>query len=178
MIVKRDSLGRIVKGGKAGATGGRPSKRSDAILDKLEYAWCLDCTDHEAALFAGISYATLKNWLKADSTLVERRDALKHTPVLQARQSVIRGLKDSPELALKYLERKAKAEFSLRQELTDTEGNAFRVVVPGLLGVTVHEPDRDFTALPSQKTENKALKEQVHPSAYDEGTDTPGFSEE
>jgi hypothetical protein len=41
---------------------------------------------------------------------------LKETTIIKARNSVLRGIEDNPELALKYLERKRKAEFSTRTE--------------------------------------------------------------
>ena len=47
---------------------------------------------------------------------------LKETPVLIARTSVVRSLKQNPQLALQYLERKKKAEFAPRTELTGSEG--------------------------------------------------------
>jgi len=37
--------------------------------------------------------------------------------VLLARQELIKGIKGNPEMALKYLERKRKNEFSLKQEI-------------------------------------------------------------
>jgi hypothetical protein len=47
---------------------------------------------------------------------------LREKPVLIARQTVVKSLKDNPEMALKYLERKRKKEFSTRTE-TDITGD-------------------------------------------------------
>lgn len=108
---------------------GRPSIITKSVLDKLEYAFSLGCTDNEACLHAGINPATLYNYQKDNPEFLERKKLLKEEPVLKARQSVISGFSESPELALKYLERKKKDEFSLRQELTGQDGQQLTVVL-------------------------------------------------
>lgn len=98
------------------------------VLSKLEEAFMMGCSDREACLFAGIGTATLYNYQKENPDFVERKDELKENPILIARTSVMRGLKGDPDLALKFLERKNKAEFSLRSELTGAEGKPLIVV--------------------------------------------------
>lgn len=95
---------------------GRPKAVTRDVLNKLEEAYLLDCTDDEAALFAGICRATLYNYQKKNPEFVERKNLLKNDPFLKARKAVISGFVDNPELALKYLERKKKDEFSLKVE--------------------------------------------------------------
>lgn len=95
---------------------------TELTLKKLDEAFALGCSDDEACLFANISPQTLYNYQKEVPEYVERKQQLKNTPVLQARAIVIEGMKSDPELALKYLERKLKNEFSLRTELTGSEG--------------------------------------------------------
>lgn len=86
-------------------------------IKKLEEAFALDCTIKEACLYADISIQTLYNRQEADPKLFERFELLREQPVLTARQSVINNMKKDGDLALKYLERKRKNEFSPRQEI-------------------------------------------------------------
>ncbi len=98
-------------------------KFNDDIIRKLEQAFALDCTIEEACLYAGIGKSTYYDNLPKNKGLAERFEALRNTPVLKARQSVIKSFDSDPNLALKYLERKRRAEFSVRQELTGADGN-------------------------------------------------------
>ena len=97
--------------------GGRPTIITPEILHKLEEAFALGCSDLEACFFADIGKSTLYNYQNKNPEFVERKEELKQSPVFEARKSVINGLKDDPKLALAYLERKKKDEFSLRQEV-------------------------------------------------------------
>ncbi len=102
---------------------GRPTKNRDEIFRKLEEAFLLDATIWEACFYAWISHETYYQILKENPEFSERFEACRNNPILKARQSVINNLSD-PNIALKYLERKAKTEFSTRQELTDQNGNS------------------------------------------------------
>jgi hypothetical protein len=95
----------------------RPSELTDEKVNKLEEAFLLDCTIDEACFLANISKPTYYRWIEVRPELVTRFEACRNSPVLLARQEVIKWFKDNPELALKYLERKRKNEFSTRQEL-------------------------------------------------------------
>lgn len=96
--------------------GGQPTKMTDKTIQLLEDAFKLGCTDLEACLNANISKSTLYNLQNENPKFLERKNRLKETPFLIARTSVIKGMTDDPNLALKYLERKKKDEFSLRTE--------------------------------------------------------------
>lgn len=95
----------------------RPSEMTEEKINKLEYVFALDWTVKEACFYAGISHETYYNWLEKTPWLVERFEALREKPVLLARESVIKHFTKNPEIALKYLERKKKTEFSTRQEI-------------------------------------------------------------
>ena len=96
---------------------GRPTIWSDDVLQKLEYAFKLGCTNREACLHADISEASLYERLKQNEEYLEKVTAWKETPILLARTSVVEALKDDPDLAMKFLERKKKNEFSLKTEV-------------------------------------------------------------
>lgn len=114
--------------------GGRPSSITEVVLKKLEEAFALGCTDREAALLADITPATMYNYQTRNPEFVERKEVLRQSPILLARRTVVEALSGDPYLALKYLERKRKDEFGLRQEMTGKEG---RPVV--VLSTTVAE---------------------------------------
>lgn len=97
-------------------TIGRPTVMTPEVVKKLEEAFALGCTDLEACLYADISKQTLYDYQKLNPSFVDRKEQLKENPILQARTSVINGLRDNPELALKFLERKKRDEFSLKTE--------------------------------------------------------------
>lgn len=92
-------------------------KPIDEVVRKLETAWKIGCSDHEAACYADIGYTALAVFLKRNPVISARRDALKETPVVKARE-VLHGAieKGAAELALKYLERKLRSEFALKVE--------------------------------------------------------------
>ena len=122
--------------------GGRPSQMSDEKIKKLEEAFALDCSVGEACFYADITKTTYYNRLEKNPQLVDRFDALREKPVLIARQTVVKSLKDNPDMALKYLERKRKKEFSTRSEITWEDGNAIEY--------------KDIT--PKQKTAIESIK--------------------
>ncbi len=95
---------------------GRPTKMTEATVAKLEEAFSLGCTDLEACLFADIDKATLYRYQEKNPSFCDRKELLKENPILIARKSVIQGMEEDSNLALKYLERKKKDEFSIKQE--------------------------------------------------------------
>lgn len=111
----------------------RPTKMTDQVIAKLEEAFCLGCTDLEATLYANIAPATLYLFQEKNKGFLERKTQLKETPILKARASVIKAFERSPDLALKYLERKKKDEFSLKHDFEHT----LREVKPILGGASV-----------------------------------------
>ncbi|MFD2207205.1 hypothetical protein [Kiloniella antarctica] len=101
---------------------GRPKKITADVLRKLEDAFKIGCTDKEACLAADIGESTLYDYCKANEDFSERKELLKQSPVFKARKSVVDALEKDPDLALKYLERKVKKEFSTRTENTGEDG--------------------------------------------------------
>ncbi len=89
---------------------GRPTLMTPSVLKKLEEVFALGGTDQEACFYANISHQTLYNYQKENPEFVERKEALKNSPILKARQTVVEALIE-PEYAFKYLERKKKDEF-------------------------------------------------------------------
>lgn len=107
--------------------GGRPTLMTPETVSKLEQAYAYGCTDEEACLFADIGRSTLDAWEKKFPKFRERKLALKNKPFLIARKSIIEGMHQDPDLALRYMERKKKDEFSLKQEV-EHSGNPERPI--------------------------------------------------
>jgi predicted GIY-YIG superfamily endonuclease len=103
--------------------GGRPTKMTENTIGKLDEAFCWGCTDTEACLYADIHPDTLYEYIKKHPEYSDRKEALKENPVMLARASVVKSIKseENPELALKYLERKKKDEFGVKQTV-EVEG--------------------------------------------------------
>lgn len=96
---------------------GRPTKMIPDVINKLEQAFSLGCTDVEACLHAGISKQTLYDYQKDNPDFLDRKEKLKEKLVLKARTVVAEALnKNDKGMATWYLERKKKAEFSTRVE--------------------------------------------------------------
>lgn len=102
---------------------GRPTVKSDEINRKIEEAAALGSSIDEIAFYAGIHRATLYRWMEEDEELKDRIHELQNKPILKARQTLVKAL-DQPQHAQWYLERKRKAEFSPRQEVTGEDGGA------------------------------------------------------
>lgn len=101
---------------------GRKSVMTPETIEKLEQAFLYGATDKEACLVADISPAALYQYQEKNPKFTERKALLKEMPVYQAREAVIKSFRRDPNLALKYLERKKKSEFSLRTETDVTSG--------------------------------------------------------
>lgn len=82
------------------------------VLERLRQAFLIGCDDEEAALHAGISVQTIYNYQKVNDRFLEWKNALKQTPFLTARKTIVENLERDPEFALKYMERKKRKEFS------------------------------------------------------------------
>lgn len=96
---------------------GRPTIMTDEVIQKLREAFLLGCTDLEACLVANINKATLYRYQDEHPEFVEEKEMLKKTPTLKARTTVVKDIATNPDLALKYLERKEKDEFSSKSEI-------------------------------------------------------------
>ena len=101
----------------------KPKLDNPETVKKLEEAFALDCSIPEACFYANISKQTYYNLLEEKPELLDRFTALREKPVLIARQTVVKACKDNADMALKYLERKRKDEFSLKVETNNTNVN-------------------------------------------------------
>lgn len=108
---------------------GRPCSVTPEAVAKLEYAFALDCTDAEACLYADLTPSAFYEWQKRNPYFLERKQQLKNRPFLLARTTIVNALESDADMALKYMERKKKDEFSLRTEMTGAEGEKLGMVI-------------------------------------------------
>ena len=114
----------------------RPTKITNQALGKLREAFLMGCSDQEACLNADINPDTLYEYQKKNPEFTEQKEAYKSNPVLLARKTVVNALEKDPHLAMKYLERKKKDEFSLRQNL-DLTSNGRPLPMP-IININPH----------------------------------------
>jgi hypothetical protein len=88
----------------------RPTIFTKDVLQKLEDAFSMGCTDEEACILANIAPSSLYNYQKSKPEFLERKQLLHHRPILKARHTIINSL-GNPVYAFKYLERKRPQEF-------------------------------------------------------------------
>lgn len=106
------------KAKKSENKSGRPTKMTSDTLAKLEQAFSLGCSDLEACIFADIHPTVLYRFQERNPEFRERKEMLKQKLVLKARAVVAEALKNGDENTAKwYLERKARDEFSTKQEM-------------------------------------------------------------
>ncbi len=103
---------------------GRPTVMTDAVIGKLEELFARGLSDREACLVADVNPSTLYAYCNSHPDFAERKELLKEQPKLQAKLNVEREIQEgNVDISKWYLERKAKDEFSTKQEIdTDVKG--------------------------------------------------------
>ncbi len=95
---------------------GRHTVMTDDILHLLEVSFKLGCTDREACQAANIAPSTLYKYQNEHPEYVGEKELLKEDSLWKARKAVVDSFVDNPKVALEYLRRKRKEEFSERIE--------------------------------------------------------------
>lgn len=106
--------------GKKNPNAGRKlfdGKNRDIVIAKLEEAAAIDASVDEMCFYADISRDSFYRYWNAHPEFRHRIEQLRNKPVLLARQEFIKGITGNPEIAIKYLERKKKDEFSPKSEV-------------------------------------------------------------
>lgn len=120
------------KAKKSENKSGRPTKMTSDTLAKLEQAFSLGCSDLEACIFADIHPTVLYRFQERNPEFRERKEMLKQKLVLKARNVIAQALENKDENTAKwYLERKARDEFSTKQEMAigNLDTSPFRIEV-------------------------------------------------
>lgn len=99
---------------------GRPSIMTEEVLAKLEQAFMDGHTDEEACLIGEIDHSTLYRYCQQNPDFARKKELLKNNPKIKARRNILQQINAGDvELSKWYLERKAKDEFSIKQEVTN-----------------------------------------------------------
>ena len=70
------------------------------------------CTMDEAKVSAKATDSQVVGYLEKHPNFIEECKLLRLTPQIEARKTIAKGVKESPELAMKYMERKLPDEFA------------------------------------------------------------------
>jgi hypothetical protein len=102
----------------------RPTIMTEQVVNKLLFAFAHSFTDAEACLYADISKPSLYKYIETHPEFSDQKEALKKTPNIKAKLNWIKKIEEWEYNASKeWLERKAKDEFSLKQEVDNTNTN-------------------------------------------------------
>ena len=93
---------------------GPDTKRTPEMVAAIEECLRLDMPISKTCQAVGINESTFYLWVKQDPAFVTRMRAAKFFATNVARRSVIKQMAFDGSLALKYLERKEKDEFSTK----------------------------------------------------------------
>lgn len=97
---------------------GRPTVMTEAVLFKLETLFAQGLSDREACLIADISTSAFYNYCEENPDFKERKELLKDKPKIKAKLNIAESIeKGDIDDSKWYLERKAKDEFSTKQEI-------------------------------------------------------------
>ncbi len=88
----------------------------DYIANIEEYLK-VGCSIHEACLNGEVPYRTVMDYYENDEEIRKKIDRLKKHSIYIARKSVFDHMAKDGKLALSFLERKKKDEFSLKSEI-------------------------------------------------------------
>jgi len=102
---------------------GRPTIVTEEVIAQLESAFKDGANIVQACILANISKDAYYDRLKTDSEFSNRMEAAQQWVSVIARSTLVKEIKrGNSDTALKWLERKDKAEFAPRTELTGSEG--------------------------------------------------------
>lgn len=90
-------------------------------VDNLIRGFKMDCKLKECLVLAGISQRQFEYFKEKHEDFCGVLEALRQLPITQARQTVIVGIQKDPNLAFRYLERKAPDEFKEKKEIDINE---------------------------------------------------------
>ncbi|HRJ96859.1 MAG TPA: hypothetical protein PLL78_09245 [Fimbriimonadaceae bacterium] len=105
---------------------GRPPKRTDEVDARLVKALKLGATRVDACRYAGISEDTLARWIVKYADFAEMIERTEAEVAVRMSGTVVKAGQNDPHYALKWLERRRRAEWSPTQkhELSGPDGGA------------------------------------------------------
>ena len=102
-------------------------KPIEVVLSALRQAYAIGCPDCEAASLAGISGPALCRYLSEHPDFVEEKERLLQKQFVTARNSILKCISEGDgDLALRFMERKKKKEFSTLSQIEIGEQGSYR----------------------------------------------------
>jgi hypothetical protein len=115
-----------VDGRKRKSNAGRPTVMTPEVMRKLEQAFTIDCSIEEACSFAGIGTTSFFEYQRKHPEYTEVVQSYRNRLAIRARQALAKTI-DEAKNAQWWLERKRRAEFAMRQEVTGADGGAIKI---------------------------------------------------
>ena len=106
---------------------GRPTIMTDETVKKLKEGFSQGFSVDNACIWADISKQTFYDYCKKNPNFLDYCRSLQKKPLIKSILVINKALNDGDVSTAKwYAERKAKDEFSLRQELTGEDGEPIK----------------------------------------------------
>ena len=101
---------------------GRPTKKDENTIQKLESIFKIDWTISEACSYAGISESIYYDWVKSDKKFSEKMRAARDYPFILARKTIMKAMQnDNDKAAMEYLRRRDQ-RYKDKWEITWEDG--------------------------------------------------------
>lgn len=121
--------------------GGRPTKKTDDLVNKLIGAFHDDATIEQACYIAGITKPTYYDWLKQDESFSYEMEKAQEYPKWLAKNTILKAIKDGDaKTAMDFIKRREKERYSERNEYTGADG---KELTPLLVKFINDKEDRD-----------------------------------
>ena len=113
---------------KGGHKGGRPTIITEKCIKKLLEASSWGCNTQQSIIWAGLTHQTAYNYFKKNPKFLDNMKLLRQTPNIHAKRTLLKGVKENSDLALRFLERVERSNYSLKQEV-EHSGKVFNQTV-------------------------------------------------
>ena len=130
--------------------GGRPSVMTEKVIAELKGAFAVGATDSQACFYAEIDESTFYRYCEKTEGFREEMNRLKEKPILKAKTNIVtKLLGGDTEVSKWYLERRARAEFATRQEIGNSDGVPFQLIIKDYGGIDTDEATEDSVEPPA-----------------------------
>ena len=150
---------RKVNGEIAKSNAGRTPVMNQDVINKLEHAFSIGCSDEDACAYAGISTVTMYKYQHLNPQFIKRKEELKRKPFIKARQTIVTNL-GTFQGAAWFAERKMRSEFgkSTEEAPVQLHKNTYNFIFSPEVREKVRVIDGDIKKLLTQPYDSKNKK--------------------